>query len=202
MEPYFEQWSAFDYLVLLAETSISTIIILVFAEFLPKTVFRQNAEGLMKVLSVPAYLIFWVLRAPSALLLGVSQFFLKYIFRIEAEEESNDFGRVELDHYVRERVPNTVEGDDEVDPELEIFKNALEFPETKAREFMIPRTKLKGLRSHRLKEVHYLLKAATQASCVRENVDKIIGYVHAFELFRRPENLQRVLRPVSLSRRA
>lgn len=200
MEPYFEQWSAFDYLVLLAETSISTIIILVFAEFLPKTVFRQNAEGLMKVLSVPAYLIFWVLRAPSALLLGVSQFFLKYIFRIEAEEESNDFGRVELDHYVRERVPNTVEGDDEVDPELEIFKNALEFPETKAREFMIPRTEIEGVEVNTdLKEVHALFIESGYSKLLvfDENIDKIIGYVHAFELFRRPENLQRVLRPVS-----
>ncbi|HCP41343.1 MAG TPA: hemolysin, partial [Cryomorphaceae bacterium] len=200
MAPYFEQWSAFEYIVLLAETSISTIIILVFAEFLPKTVFRQNAEGLMKILSVPAYLIFWVLRVPSALLLGFSQFFLKHIFRMEVEEESNDFGRVELDHFIRERVPNSVESDEEVDPELEFFKNALDFPETKAREFMIPRTEIKGVEVNTdLKEVHALFIESGYSKLLvfNENVDKIIGYVHAFELFRRPENLQRVLRPVS-----
>ena len=145
LEPYFSQWSALEYVVLLVETSLSTVVILVFAEFLPKTLFRQNAEGLMKVLSVPAYVIFWILRAPSALLLGISQLVLTYVFRIEAEEESSDFGRVELDHFVRERVPNAVDSEGEIDPELEIFKNALEFPETKAREFMIPRTEIEGV---------------------------------------------------------
>ena len=161
MEPYFEQWSAFDYLVLLAETSISTIIILVFAEFFAKDGFSAKRRRAHEGIECSAYLIFCTssTECPS---FRVSQFFLKYIFRIEAEEESNDFGRVELDHYVRERVPNTVEGDDEVDPELEIFKNALEFPETKAREFMIPRTEIEGVEVNSdLKEVHaHLSKAA------------------------------------------
>ena len=91
-------------------------------------------------------------------------------------------------------------GDDEVDPELEIFKNALEFPETKAREFMIPRTEIEGVEVKTdLKEVHALFIESGYSKLLvfDENVDKIIGYVHAFELFRRPENLQRVLRPVS-----
>ena len=200
LEPYFSQWSALEYVVLLVETSLSTVVILVFAEFLPKTLFRQNAEGLMKVLSVPAYVIFWILRAPSALLLGISQLVLTYIFRIEAEEESSDFGRVELDHFVRERVPNAVNSEGEIAPELEIFKNALEFPETKAREFMIPRTEIEGVEVQtELTKVHELFidSGYSKLLVYDENIDKIIGYVHAFELFRRPDNLQRVLRPVS-----
>ena len=200
LEPYFSRWSALEYVVLLVETSLSTVVILVFAEFLPKTLFRQNAEGLMKVLSVPAYVIFWILRAPSALLLGISQLVLTYIFRIEAEEESSDFGRVELDHFVRERVPNALDSEGEVDPELEIFKNALEFPETKAREFMIPRTEIEGVEVQtELTKVHELFidSGYSKLLVYDENIDKIIGYVHAFELFRRPDNLQRVLRPVS-----
>lgn len=200
LEPYFSQWSALEYVVLLVETSLSTVVILVFAEFLPKTLFRQNAEGLMKVLSVPAYVIFWILRAPSALLLGISQLVLTYIFRIEAEEESSDFGRLELDHFVRERVPNALDSEGEIDPELEIFKNALEFPETKAREFMIPRTEIEGVEVQtELTKVHELFidSGYSKLLVYDENIDKIIGYVHAFELFRRPDNLQRVLRPVS-----
>jgi len=200
LEPYFSQWSALEYVVLLVETSLSTVVILVFAEFLPKTLFRQNAEGLMKVLSVPAYVIFWILRAPSALLLGISQLVLTYIFRIEAEEESSDFGRVELDHFVRERVPNALDSEGEIDPELEIFKNALEFPETKAREFMIPRTEIEGVEVQtELAKVQELFidSGYSKLLVYDENIDKIIGYVHAFELFRRPDNLQRVLRPVS-----
>ena len=200
MEPWLLKWSALEYLMLLVETSISTVIILVFAEFFPKTVFRQNAEGVMRWLSYPAFLLFWLLRLPSALLLGVSQFFLKYIFRLEIQEEETVLGRVELDHFVRERVPNVVDGQSSADPELEIFKNALEFPETKAREFMIPRTEIEGIEVNTGTDAVKALFIDTGFSKLLvfdENIDKIIGYVHAFELFKRPESLQRVLRPVS-----
>lgn len=200
LEPFFEGWSALEYLVLLIETSLSTLLILVFAEFLPKSLFRQHAEGLMKVLSIPAFVVFWILRLPSALMLGISSFFLKYIFRLETQEESSDFGRVELDHFVRERVSKSNETDSQVDPELEIFKNALEFSETKAREFMIPRTEIQSVEVNAsLEDVHELFVDSGYSKLLvfDENIDKIIGYVHAFELFKRPENLQRVLRPVS-----
>lgn len=200
MEPLFASWGAWEYLILLLETSVSTIIILVLAEFLPKAVFRQNAEGLMGWLSIPAFLLYWILRIPSALMLGISQFFLKYVFRLELPEESTAFGRVELDHFVRERVPNNNEGETEVDPEFEIFKNALEFPETKAREFMIPRTEIEGIEvetsPEKVREL-FIQSGYSKLLVYEENIDKIIGYVHAFELFKKPENIQRVLRPVS-----
>ena len=200
MEPVFTSWGAWEYLILLIETSISTVVILVLAEFLPKAVFRQNAEGLMSWLSIPAFVLYWVLRIPSALMLGISQFFLQYVFRLELAEENNAFGRVELDHFVRERVSNNVEGESEVDPELEIFKNALEFPETKAREFMIPRTEIEGVEvqttPEKVREI-FIQSGYSKLLVYEENIDKIIGYVHAFELFKKPENIQRVLRPLS-----
>jgi len=200
MEPLFESWGAWEYLILLLETSVSTVIILVVAEFLPKLVFRQNAEGLMSWLSVPAFLLYWVLRIPSALMLGISQFFLKYVFRLELPEETSAFGRVELDHFVRERAPITLEGEPEVDPEIEIFKNALEFSETKAREFMNPRTEIEGVevntRPEKVREI-FISSGFSKLLVYEDNIDKIIGYVHGFELFKKPENIQRVLRPVS-----
>ena len=200
MEPVFTSWGAWEYLILLIETSISTVVILVLAEFIPKAVFRQNAEGLMSWLSIPAFVLYWVLRVPSALMLGISQFFLQYVFRLELAEENNAFGRVELDHFVRERVSNNVEGESDVDPELEIFKNALEFPETKAREFMIPRTEIEGVEvqttPEKVREI-FIHSGYSKLLVYEENIDKIIGYVHAFELFKKPENIQRVLRPLS-----
>jgi len=198
--PVFAGWSAWEYVVLLLETSISTVIILVFAEFLPKTLFRQNAEGVMHWLSVPAFLLFWILRLPSALMLGLSQFVLRYVFRLELEEERTVLGRVELDHFVRERVSNQNEADENVDPELEIFKNALGFPETKAREFMIPRTEIEAVEVNEAPEsvrTLFIENGFSKLLVFEENIDKIIGYVHAFELFKKPESLQRVLRPVS-----
>ena len=200
MEPVFTSWGAWEYLILLIETSISTIVILVLAEFLPKAVFRQNAEGLMSWLSIPAFVLYWVLRVPSALMLGISQFFLQYVFRLELAEETNAFGRVELDHFIRERVSYNLEGESDVDPELEIFKNALEFPETKAREFMIPRTEIEGVEvqttPEKVREI-FIHSGYSKLLVYEENIDKIIGYVHAFELFKKPENIQRVLRPLS-----
>lgn len=200
MDPLFESWGVWEYVILLLETSVSTVIILVVAEFLPKVVFRQNAEGLMSWLSVPAFLLYWVLRIPSALMLGISQFFLKYVFRLELPEETSAFGRVELDHFVRERAPITLEGEPEVDPEIEIFKNALEFSETKAREFMNPRTEIEGVevntRPEKVREI-FISSGFSKLLVYEDNIDKIIGYVHGFELFKKPENIQRVLRPVS-----
>ena len=200
MEPVFTSWGAWEYLILLMETSVSTVVILVLAEFLPKAVFRQNAEVLMSWLSIPAFVLYWILRVPSALMLGISQFFLKYVFMLEFAEETTAFGRVELDHFVRERVPNNVEGENDVDPELEIFKNALEFPETKAREFMIPRTEIEGVEVQttpdKVREI-FIHSGYSKLLVYEDNIDKIIGYVHAFELFKKPENIQRVLRPVS-----
>ncbi|MDG1186597.1 MAG: hemolysin family protein [Schleiferiaceae bacterium] len=200
LTPVFTSWGAMEYLILLLETSVSTVVILVFAEFLPKTLFRQNPEGLMRWLSLPAWILFWVLRLPSALMLGVSQFFLKYVFRVEVQEEENAFGRMELDHYVRERAPKTTSGNEEVDPEFEIFKNALEFPETKAREFMIPRTEIESVEGNELPEkvrAYFIETGYSKLLVYEDNIDKIIGYVHAFELFKKPDHLRRVLRPVA-----
>ena len=200
LTPVFTSWRAMEYLILLLETSVSTVVILVFAEFLPKTLFRQNPEGLMRWLSLPAWILFWVLRLPSALMLGVSQFFLKYVFRVEVQEEENAFGRMELDHYVRERAPKTTSGNEEVDPEFEIFKNALEFPETKAREFMIPRTEIESVEVNELPEkvrAYFIETGYSKLLVYEDNIDKIIGYVHAFELFKKPDHLKRVLRPVA-----
>ena len=200
LTPVFMSWGAMEYLILLLETSVSTVVILVFAEFLPKTLFRQNPEGLMRWLSLPAWILFWVLRLPSALMLGVSQFFLKYVFRVEVQEEENAFGRMELDHYVRERAPKTTSGNEEVDPEFEIFKNALEFPETKAREFMIPRTEIESVEVNELPEkvrAYFIETGYSKLLVYEDNIDKIIGYVHAFELFKKPDHLKRVLRPVA-----
>ncbi len=200
MEPWFDRWSVFEYAALLLETTVSTLVILVFAEFFPKTLFRQNAEGVLKFLSVPAFAIFWLLRLPSALLLGISQLVMKYIFRYEAVEEGGAFGRLELGHYVRERVASTSERSEEVDPELEIFKNALEFPETKAREFMVPRTEIIAVDVETTPEEvrkHFIETGYSKLLVYEGNIDLITGYVHAFELFNKPDTLKRVLRPVS-----
>jgi CBS domain containing-hemolysin-like protein len=154
----------------------------------------------MHWLSFPAFIIFWLLRLPSALMLGISQFFLKYIFRLDVEEETIVFGRLELNHFFKERAPNVNKGEAEVDPEFEIFKNALAFPETKAREFMVPRTEIEGVEvntsPNRVREL-FIEFGYSKLIVFEENIDRIIGYVHAFELFKKPENLQRVLRPVS-----
>ena len=193
-------WTTSEYLILLLETLASTIVILVMAEFLPKTWFRHNAEGALKWLSLPAFLFFWIFRIPSAMMLGLSRFFLRVFLKRPLEEEEVGFGRVELGHYIRERVPTAVDQDDTVDPELEMFKNALEFPETKAREFMVPRTEIDALEVNDTVQrcVELFISTGYSKILVYEgNIDTIIGYVHSFELFKKPSDLRSVLRPVS-----
>ncbi len=114
-------------------------------------------------------------------------------------EQSNVFGRVELDNYLRERMPEK-DTEEEVDTELEIFKNALEFSTQKAREFMVPRTEMTAVEVNSdiedLRE-SFIETGYSKILVFEENIDRIIGYVHAFELFNKPENIQAILRPVS-----
>ncbi len=110
------------------------------------------------------------------------------------------FGRGELDNYLRERIADQKDDDDDVDPELEIFKNALDFSTRKAREFMIPRTELTAVEvDSDIDEMKQILieTGYSKVLVYKENIDKIIGYAHAFELFRKPENIRSILRPVS-----
>ncbi|ASV30650.1 hemolysin family protein [Maribacter cobaltidurans] len=183
---------------LLSQTIISTLVILITAEFLPKVLFQIYANSLLKLLAIPAYLFYLVFSLISDFVIYVSDFILKYIFRTSGDEVQLAFTKLELGDYITEQM-ETVEEEDEVDSEIQIFQNALEFAEVKAREVMVPRTEIMAVELHETPKNLAKLFSETGYSKIlvfKDTIDNVIGYVHSYELFKKPKTIKSILLPV------
>ena len=188
----------FTDLSLLTQTIISTLIILISAEFLPKVFFQIYANTLMKLLALPAYLFYLFFTFISDFVMWISDTVLRTFFKTEGDQIQLAFTKVELGNYISEQM-ESVEEHDDVDSEIQIFKNALEFSEVKAREVMVPRTEIIAVE---IKESIKALNALfTETGCTKilvfkDTIDEILGYVHSFELFKKPKDIKSVMLPV------
>src|SRR5690606_18920424 len=126
---------------LLTQTVISTLVILFTAEFLPKVFFQIYSNTLLKFFAVPAYFFYLIFSFISDFVIWISDFILKRFFKTEGDEVQLAFTKVELGNFITEQM-ETVESREEIDSEIQIFQNALEFSDIKAREVMIPRTEI------------------------------------------------------------
>ncbi|WP_242085573.1 hemolysin family protein [Aestuariivivens sediminis] len=185
-------------LSLLSQTIISTIVILITAEFLPKVFFQVYANTLIKALAIPAYLFYVLFTFVSDFIIWISDTVLKTFFKTEGDQIQLAFTKVELGNYISEQM-ESVEEHDDVDTEIQIFQNALEFSEVKAREVMVPRTEIIAVE---IKEsIKTLNTLFTESGCTKilvyqDTIDDILGYVHSFELFKKPKNIKSVMVPV------
>jgi len=188
----------FDELSLLTQTLISTLVILVTAEFLPKVFFQIYANSLLKLFSFPAYLFYILFSIISDFVIWITDVVLKSLFKTEGDEVQLAFSKVELGNYISEQM-ESVEAHHTIDSEIQIFQNALEFSEVKSREVMVPRTELTAIEIHdsiqSLNE--FFTKTGYSKILVYKNtIDDILGYVHSFDLFKNPKNVKSILRPV------
>ncbi len=183
---------------LLSQTIISTVVILVTAEFLPKVLFQIYANSLLRLLAIPAYIFYIIFSLISEFIIGVSDFILKYVFRTPGDDVQLAFSKIELGDYITEQM-ETVEEEDEVDSEIQIFQNALEFAAVKAREVMVPRTEIMAVELHETPKNLAKLFTETGYSKIlifKDTVDNVIGYVHSYELFKKPKTIKSILLPV------
>ncbi|WP_336067369.1 hemolysin family protein [Mesoflavibacter sp. CH_XMU1404-2] len=185
---------------LLTQTIISTLIILFTAEFLPKVFFQIYANSLLKILAFPAYLFYVFFTFISDFVIWISDVVLKKFFKTEGDQVQLAFTKVELGNYISEQM-ESVEEHEEIDTEIQIFQNALEFSEVKAREVMVPRTEITALELH--DSVDDLSKLFTETGyskilIYKETIDEILGYVHSFDLFKKPKNIGSMIMPVEL----
>ena len=183
---------------LLSQTIISTIIILLTAEFLPKVLFQIYSNALIKLLAFPAYIFYLIFWPISWFVIKVSDFILKTFLRTEGDEIQLAFSKIELGDYITEQM-ESVEEEDEIDSEIQLFQNALEFSEVKAREVMVPRTEITAVELHDTPKNLTKLFSETGYSKIlvyKETIDEIIGYVHSYELFKKPKTIKSILRPV------
>lgn len=184
-----------DFFILFAQTVLSTLIVLITAEFFPKVFFQIYSNILIKFFAVPAYLFYLLFYSVSSFIIWVSDFVLKRFFRTEGDQIQLYFSKVELGNYITEQM-STVEDHEEVDSEIQIFQNALEFSGVKARDIMTPRTEIVAVDLFdsvtELKEL--FVETGYSKILVYENsLDEIVGYVHSFDLFKKPKNIKSVV---------
>ncbi len=183
---------------LLVQTVLSTFIVLITAEFLPKVFFQIYANSLIKILAVPAYLFYRLFYYISTFFIWISDFVLRKFFKTEGDQVQLYFSKVELGNYITEQM-NSVEDDEEVDSEIQIFQNALEFSGVKARDIMTPRTEIVDIdlfdSISDLKEL-FIETGYSKIVVSQNSLDDIVGYVHSFDLFKKPKTIKSVLMTV------
>ena len=183
---------------LLSQTVISTVVILLTAEFLPKVLFQIYSNTLLKIFAIPAYFFYLLFSLISWFVIKVSDFILRTFFKTAGDEVQLAFTKIELGDYITEQM-EAVEEEDNIDSEIQLFQNALEFSEVKAREVMVPRTEIIAVEIDETPKNLTKLFAETGLSKIlvyKETIDDIIGYVHSYELFKKPKTIKSILLPV------
>ncbi|MGB1042173.1 MAG: hemolysin family protein [Tenacibaculum sp.] len=187
-----------DDLSLLTQTILSTLIILVTAEFLPKAIFRVYANEMLKVFAIPAYFFYMLFYGITWVITKISDFFLHVLFKAKEDEAQTEFSKEELGNYISEQLDGGND-EEEVDSEIQIFQNALEFHKVKAREIMVPRTEIMAVDIHEsvtnLKKM-FIETGLSKILVYKNSLDDILGYVNAFELFKKPRTIKSILLPV------
>ncbi|MBQ7470935.1 MAG: HlyC/CorC family transporter [Prevotella sp.] len=171
-----------------ADTILSTIIVLFTGEFLPKTLFKSNPNKYLYVFSLPAYVCYLLLWPISRFSTFLAKGLLRiYGIKMPHQEEEEEFTKVDLDYLVQTSIDNA-RSDDEIEDEVKIFQNALDFADLKVRDCMVPRTEINAVEENStLEELKqkFIESGNSKIMVYKEDIDHIIGYVHSSELFRR-----------------
>ena len=187
-----------DFSNLLLQTTISTLIVLMTSEFLPKVFFQIYANTLIKFFALPAYFFYKLFYYISSFLIWISDYVLRKFFKTEGDQINLSFSKVELGNYISEQM-NSVQDHEIVDSEIQIFQNALEFSGVKAREIMTPRTELVAVDLHSsiidLRDL-FIKTGYSKIVVYTNTLDDIVGYVHSFELFKKPRSIKSIMIPV------
>ena len=183
---------------LLTKTVISTVIILITAEFLPKVLFQIYSFKFLKFFSVPAYFFYLCFYYISDFVLWITNLILKVFFKTQGDKVQLVFSKDDLGNYIDEQIDASSE-DQPIDSEVQIFQNALDFSDSKARDIMVPRIELYSLEIHdyisKLREM-FVSTGFTKILIYKNTIDDIIGYVHSHDLFKNPKTIKSMLLPV------
>lgn len=177
-----------DGLRVTADTLLSTIIVLFTGEFLPKTIFKANPNSMLTFFALPAWICYVVLYPISRFATVLSRDLLRIFgVQIPKEEQDKEFSKVDLDYLVQSSIDNA-ESEDEIEDEVKIFHNALDFSETKVRDCMVPRTEIEAvdIEDCTMEQLQNRFVESGHSKIVvyRDDIDHIIGYIHSSDLFR------------------
>ena len=186
-----------DFALLMVQTIITTLIVLVTAEFLPKAIFRIYPNQILRIFSIPIWLFFVFFRPVALLMLFLSKLVLKYLLGQKMEDGKQVFGKTDLDEYLSN--VKSAEGVEDSRVEVEMLQNVLDLTDKKLRECMIPRTKLVAMDiSSPINEIknRFIATKLSKILIFKDNIDKVIGYIHSSDLFRNPQNVRSILLPI------
>ena len=203
LRPYINIYISFEeheFLVILISSLVSTAIVLVTAEFLPKVLFRLNPDFLLELFAIP-FLVFYYLFSPLVnFVIWLSKWMIRVFFKSTVSENTPIFSKIDLDHYVSQSASLDLEEDADVD--TEIFKNALDFGSVRLRNCLVPRTELVAMDiNSSIEELHkvFIESGHSKILIYKENIDDIIGYVHQVEMFSAPQSINSILLPIHIT---
>ncbi len=187
--------------VLLVQTLISTIVVLVTAEFLPKSIFLLNPNSLLKIFAMPFLIIYLALYPVVWAIVGLSRFFITKILKLEYNEDKTVFTVTDLNSFIQDHMNSSSE-ESEVDIDTKIFDNAVEFKTVRLRECMVPRTDVVAIEvEDSIEELKKTFAESGHSKIIvyRDTIDEVIGYCHQLELFKKPKNIEEMLTPIIIA---
>lgn len=199
LNPIIESWGMqSEGLILLCQTIISTLLVLITAEFLPKALVQINPNGFLKFASIPMIAMHWILYIPTQFVMFLSNGVLR-LLKTNGDTTEKVFSKVDLEHYVQD-LSGRIKEEEDFGNEMQILQNALDFSSLKARDCMIPRTEIVAIDVEKdIKDLNELFVSQRLSKILifRNNIDNIIGYVHSFEMFKRPTSIKQIMLPIA-----
>ncbi len=185
-----------EYLKLIIDTIISTFVVLVFGEFIPKAIFKARNDKLIAFFAPVAQFFHSLLQPLASVFVSIAQWILTYIFNVRVNNKNEAFSKVDLEHFFQQ-----TKDQDEENQELntELFENALSLPLVKIRQCLVPRTEIEGADIHTSIEdlkKQFIKTQLSKLVIYDDSVDSILGYVHQIDLFKRPSSVQEILHPI------
>lgn len=180
-----------------ADTLLSTLVVLFTGEFLPKTIFKSSPNALLTFFAVPAFVCYVVLYPISRFATLLSRGLLRLAgVKMQKEQDDREFTRVDLDYLVQSSIDNA-KSDEEIEEEVKIFQNALDFTETRVRDCMVPRTEIDAVEDtcdiEQLKQM-FIESGHSKVVVYHEDIDHVVGYIHSSEMFQHPKDWREGIR--------
>ena len=187
--------------LLLVQTIVSTLIVLIVAEFIPKMLFRISPNKILNFFAVPLNIFYFIFYPIIFIFIGISEFLLKYVFKAGITHPEYSFGVVDLDHYLREFSTQMPEEVDDFQ-EIQMFQNARDLGNIKLRECMIPRNEIEAVSTtdslETLREL-FISSGHSKILVYQENIDNIIGYTHSYDLFHKPTSINEIIKTILIA---
>ena len=185
-----------QFVILLIDAALSTLVVLVIGEFIPKAIFKGKNDSLLVLFAPLANFFYKILQPLAALFVDMAEWILKYLFNINVKNKAEAFTHVDLEHFINQ---NQEQATDNPEHSKELLKNAMSLPTIKIRECLVPRTEIEGIDiSCSIEEIkqHFINTKLSKLIVYDESIDEIKGYVHQLDLFKKPATLKEIILPI------